>query len=93
MVDLTVAGVVVDEEEFVLAVAEALVPAAVDDCVPFEAFTLAVELFVVLSVAFVAAPELVLLAVIFPAFVEDEDCVFFSAEARILLLIEKLTSD
>ena len=77
VVDLTVAGVVVDEEEFPLAVAEALVPAAVDDPVPFEAFTLAVELFVVLSVALVAAPVSVLLAVFFPAFVEDEDCVFF----------------
>jgi hypothetical protein len=70
LVDLTVAGVVVDEVEFVLAVAEALVPAVVDDPIP-----LAVELFVVLPVALVAAEESVLLAV-FPAFVEEEDCVF-----------------
>ncbi len=78
VVDLTVAGVVVDVEEFVLAVAEALVPATVVDSIPFlEAFIVAVELFVVMSVALVAAPESVLLAVFFSAFVEDEDCVVF----------------
>lgn len=73
MVVFTVAAVVVDEEEFVSAVAEALVPAAVDDSIPF---ILAVELFVFLPVALVAAPESVPVAVIFPAFVEEEDCVF-----------------
>ena len=51
VVVLTVAAVVVDEEEFVSAVAEALVPAAVDDSIPLEAFILAVELFVFLPVA------------------------------------------
>ena len=76
VVVLTVAAVVVDEEEFVSAVAEALVPAAVDDSIPLEAFILAVELFVLLPVALVAAPESVPVAVFFPAFVEEEDCVF-----------------
>ena len=73
VVVFTVAAVVVDEEEFVSAVAEALVPAAVDDSIPF---ILAVELFVFLPVALVAAPESVPVAVFFPAFVEEEDCVF-----------------
>ena len=90
MVVFTVAAVVVDEEEFVSAVAEALVPAAVDDSIPF---ILAVELFVFLPVALVAAPESVPVAVIFPGLCGRGRLCILSAVARILLFIEKLASD
>jgi hypothetical protein len=79
VVDFAVPPVVVDEEEFVLPVAVAL---AVED-----AFPLAVEFDVVLSVAF-AAPDSVLF--VFSAFVED--CSFVS-DGSDCVLGDKITSD
>jgi hypothetical protein len=88
VVDFTVPPVVVDEEELVLSVDEALaVPFAVDA----EAFPLAVELDEVLpvAVALVVAPVFVP----FPVFVEDEDWVFLSAVDHGLFLTVEVTSD
>lgn len=88
VVDFTVPPVVVDEEELVLPVDEALaVPFAVDEA----AFPLAVEFDEVfpVAVALVVAPVFVP----FPAFVEEEDWVFLLAVEHSLFLIVEATSD